>query len=177
MKHFKIIKGSKIRKTNTQSHFMIFIQYYNHNLNLFIYCTERNKLKNKYSKKYLGMCWILQLTHSLSHTHTTLSAENMQTLQKRWKSLRCTRGFLKCLKEVWVISASSSVSALSENPDRRPTSQLHVSQDFWTSFRCFDRNAILRFLDLCVYLRKTVLTTHICCASAQRSKLHSDSSV
>lgn len=45
--------------------------------------------------------WMHEKTNS-TDTHSTYSAANTQTLQKRGKTLRCSWGFLKYLTEVWV---------------------------------------------------------------------------
>lgn len=84
---------------------------------------KTNRLPRQLVMKELQTC-----TPSLKCTYTMYSAANMQTLQKRGKTLRYIRTFLKYLKAVWAIAPSSYVWALSADTNHSPTSQLPVKR-------------------------------------------------
>ena len=109
-------------------------------------------------------------------THTQLTVLQIRRLYRKEGKLS---GALEVFSNIWqrfewiLLLLLLLLLLLGANTDRSPTSQLPVSQDFWSSFRCFDGNTILRFHNFSVYPRKTVLRAYFCSASAQCSKLHS----
>lgn len=132
------------------------------------------------SHQRMTQVWTLEKTNPLPHQSAMKELQtSTPSTHTQCTVLQICRLYRKEGKLSGTLEVFSNISLpppVWERSVQKPTTVQHrscLSEDFWTGFRCFDYNTILRFLDLWLP-QKIFLTTHSCSVNVQ-CKLHSDS--